>query len=99
MRSHKVLFLVFGLLGVAFVGCLVWMVQERSERLGESVAKFAAFWQGIGIGVLLMMGLFVLAVGIVGTVRLSWGIEGAVYQLAVRLGRKELKEDLPPPFG
>ena len=88
VRSQRLVFPIMGGLFVAFVICLVWMVRQESDKLGELLVANRVFWAGFGVGVLFLSMLFLCAFGLVKSFRMSWGIEAAVYELAVRRGHE-----------
>ncbi len=89
VRSQRMVFPIMGGLFVAFVICLFWMIKEKSDKLGEALVGSQAFWFGFVIGALFLGMLFLCAFGVVKTFRMSWGIEAAVYELAVRRGHEK----------
>jgi hypothetical protein len=76
---------------VAFVACLIWMIKEKSDKLGETLISNQAFWAGFVIGALFLGMSFICAFGLVKTFRMSWGIEAAVYDLAARRGHENCR--------
>ncbi len=91
VRSQKLIFPIVGGLFAAFVVCLVWIVRQASNKLGEALATNRVFWAGFGAGGLFLSMLFLCAFGLVKSFRISWGIEAAVYELAVRRGHENAR--------
>ena len=77
-----------GALFLAFVACLIWLIKEKSDQLGELLIRNQAFWAGFVIGALFLGMSFLCAFCLVKTFRMSWGIEAAVYELAMRRGHE-----------
>lgn len=89
--QRKVALPIMGTCVLGLVVCFVWMIHQKSEQVGEWLIGNELFLAGFAFGVLVMVGMLVGAVGLVKMFRLSWGIEGAVYELAARLGRERLR--------
>ncbi len=77
---------------LALIVCLIWLLYEESEQVGEWLVSKPLFLDGFAFGILAMVSVFLAAAGFVKVFRVSWGIEGAVYELAARLGRERLKQ-------
>ena len=88
-RSQKLAFPIMGALLLGAVVGLIWLVHRKSARVGESLFGNEMFLDGFVLGLLSMGALVLGAFGLVKMLRMSWGIEAAVYELAARLGREK----------